>query len=551
MTHRMRRRLTAELLMLGVLAGVMLGYTIPEVLAKRGDAYDFVDPLVDIRKQLLDHYIESPDDAALKRGAIEGMLETLNDPYTSYFPPEQLANFEKQTRGTFSGIGAEISKEGEFITIVSPLEDSPAFKAGLTAGDIILEVDGESIAGVSTQEAVDRITGPQGTPVKLKVRKPDGAEKVVTIKRDRIRIETIKGVHRDDQGHWDYMLDPPGGVGYIRMTQFSGPTHEALADALEELQDSGMKGLVLDLRYNPGGLLDSAVRIADMFLDDGTIVSTRGRDGAEQKVWEAKKNGTLDRFPMVVLINEGSASASEILAGALKYNDRAIVLGTRSVGKGSVQQIVHLPGGDGGLKLTTSLYYMPNGQNIHRKPNAERWGVDPSDGYYVALSPSEQEKMLEARRENGFARSPAAEGKAVEPSWVEQTMADPQLAAALEAMQARLASGQWKKVGPGDAVLMTHLSEQRALEERKRRYMERLEEINQELARVQKVIAGASEQAQPDEQPEREHVAPEDAVPAERLPEAGAGDADEPAPTPEAEGEAVPEAEPEAAPVAP
>lgn len=540
MTRRMRRRLTAELLLLGVLAGVMLGYTIPEVLAKRGGAYSFVDPLVDIRKELLDHYIETPDDTALKRGAIEGMLETLNDPYTAYFPPEQLANFEKQTRGTFSGIGAEISKEGRFITIVSPLEDSPAFKAGLTAGDIILEVEGESIAGVSTQEAVDRITGPQGTPVKLKIRKPDGEEKVVSIVRDRIRIDTVKGLHRDNKGHWNYMLDPDQGVGYIRMTQFSAPTHEALADAIEELQEAGLEALILDLRYNPGGLLDSAVRIADMFLDGGTIVSTRGRGGAEQKVWDAGKKGTLEAFPMVVLINEGSASASEILAGALKYNDRAIVLGTRSVGKGSVQQIVHLPGGDGGLKLTTSLYYMPNGQNIHRKPGAERWGVDPTNGYYVALSPTEQEDMLEARRENGVAES-VTNGEAVSPEWIEQKMADPQLAAALTTVRAKLSSGRWKPVGPGEATLMTHLSERRALEERKRRYMERLGEINEELARVQKVIAAADEQGDPEQAEPREHVAPEDAVPAERLPAEAGGETDD-----RSEAETETEAEPAA-----
>jgi len=518
MTQRMRRRLTAEIVLLGVLAGVMLGYTIPEVLAKHGDAYSFVDPLVDIRKQLLEHYIETPDDTALKRGAIEGMLETLDDPYTSYFPPEQLANFEKQTRGTFSGIGAEISKEGKFITIVSPLEDSPAFKAGLAAGDIILEVDGESIAGVSTQEAVDRITGPQGSKVSLTVRKPDGQEKELTIVRDSIRIETVKGVRRDDEGLWRYELDPANGIGYVRMTQFSGPTHQSLQTALDKLDKAGLKGLILDLRYNPGGLLDSAVRIADMFLDDGTIVSTRGRGGAEQQAWKANGAEARTDFPMIVLINEGSASASEILAGALKYNDRAIVLGTRSVGKGSVQQIVHLPGGDGGLKLTTSLYYMPNGQNIHRKPGAERWGVDPSDGFYVALSPDEQEKMLEARRDKGFEGLPA-NGEAVEPDWFVENLADKQLAAALRAIQGRLADGEWKPVGPGDATLQTHLDEKRALEQRKQRYMERLSEINEELARVQKVIAAAGEQADAPDPPDREHVAPDPAVPAEKLPE--------------------------------
>lgn len=547
MTHRMRRRLTAELLLLSVLAGVTLGYTIPEVLAKRGDAYSFVDPLVDIRKELVDHYIEAPDDTALKRGAIEGMLETLEDPYTAYFPPEQLANFEKQTRGTFSGIGAEIAREGRFITIVSPLEDSPAFKAGLTAGDLIVEVNGESIAGVSVQEAVDRITGPRGSDVNLTVRKPDGAEKKVTITRDKIEIETVKGLHRDERGHWNYKLDPANGVGYIRMTQFSGPTHESLRRAIDELRDAGLRGLILDLRFNPGGLLDSAVRIADLFLDDGTIVSTRGRDGAEQQVWKAHEPGTLEAFPMIVLINEGSASASEILAGALKYNDRAVVLGTRSVGKGSVQQIVHLAGGDGGLKLTTSLYYMPNGQNIHRRPGEKQWGVDPSDGFYIALTPDEQEKMLEARRENGVESPLTPEGKAVRPATVEKELADPQLAAALEAMQAKLGAGNWKPVGPSNATIQSHLSEQRALEERKRRYLERLADLDKELARVKKVIAAAERPEDAQGEP-LDHVAPEPAVPADRLPDDAAGDGGEAAAP---EDRTAPEAQPEAQPAAP
>jgi len=206
---------------------------------------------------------------------------------------------------------------------------------------------------------------------------------------------------------------------------------------------------------------------------------------------------------MVVLINEGSASASEILAGAMKYNDRAIVLGTRSVGKGSVQQIIPLDGGAGGIKLTTSLYYMPNGMNIHRKQGAERWGVDPSDGFYVAMTAEQRTKMNEVRRERTVAGIDLSKPEQVTPAWIESELADPQLAAALTAMLGKLETGRWQPTGPGDATIQTHLSQKVALEKQKDRYAERIGEIEAELQRIDKIIAGAEpaedSQAAPDE----------------------------------------------------
>ena len=489
MTQRMRQRLTAEFVILAVMIAVVCGWYIPDVLAKRLSAAEFFDRLVDVRAELVRNYVDEPDEQTMMLGAIQGMLDTLADPYTNYFTAEQLKSFETHTRGTFSGIGAEIDQEGRFIVIVSPLEDSPAFKAGLLAGDLILKVDGESIEGLSTQEAVNKITGPQGTDVVLTIRRID-KEFDVTITRDRIKIQTVKGVNRDETGHWDYMLDEDDGVGYIRLTQFSQPTYENLVAALNELKDYNFKGLILDLRYDPGGLLETAVEVADLFLKDGVIVSTRGRNSPE-RVMKASADGTLDDFPMVVLINEGSASASEILAGALKYNDRAIILGTRSVGKGSVQQIIPLDGGAGGIKLTTALYYMPNGQNIHRREGAKQWGVDPSDGFYVAMTAEEREKMNDIRRESTVAKPHNGDKARVTPEWIETELADKQLAAALRAILGKLQTGEWAAVGPADATIQVHLSEKALLEAQKKRYLDRVSEIDKELVRIEQILAGA------------------------------------------------------------
>jgi len=518
MTSRRRSRLTIELIILAVLVGVALGNAAP-MLARGVGAYDFVDPIVDVRREILSTYVEQPDEEQMRVGAIEGMIATLDDPYTNYFTAEQLETFEQHTTGTFSGIGAEIDQRDGYIVVVSPLEDSPAFKAGVRPGDLILEVDGESIQGVSTTEAVQRITGPEGTDVELKVRHPNGEEEVITITRRRIEIETVKGVYRDGNGHWHYMLDPDNRIAWLRMTQFSVPTYDALLSAVEEARAAGMRGMILDLRFNPGGLLDSAVKVSDLFLDDGVIVSTEGRT-RPQREWEAEPNGDLGDFPIVVLVNEASASASEIVAGALKHNDRAVVLGTRTVGKGSVQEIHPLEGGDGGIKLTTSYYYLPNGQNIHRRENAERWGVDPSDGFYVALTPEQLDAWVEVRRSGEYERAEAWRDVEVSPTWIEEHLADPQLAAALRTMRAKLKTGAWEEVGPGESTILAHIAEKAELERRRQRYLERVGEIESELARLEQIIR-TGEAPQPvdaDDTPAPEDVDPNE-VPAEKLPE--------------------------------
>lgn len=510
MTQRTRRRLTVEFITLAVLIGVMLGYWIPGVLATGADSFSFVDRLVDVHSQVARYYVNQPDEEKLTEGAINGMIDTLDDRYTMYFTAEELASFETITTGIFSGIGAEIEQRDNHIGVVAPIEDSPAYKAGILSGDLILAVNGESLENVSTEEAVKKITGEEGTPVTLRIRRSGEADHDITIIRAKVKIATIRGIDRDPAGHWHYLLDAEHRIGYIRMTQFSEPTYDALVAAIDELKAQGpINGLILDLRYNPGGLLDSAVKIGDLFLPSGVIVSTKGRASPERK-WEAEQDGTLPDFPMIVLVNGGSASASEILAGALKYNHRAIILGERSVGKGSVQQIIPLDKGAGGIKLTTALYYMPNGQNIHRLPNAERWGVDPTDGFYVPMTFDQQKKMVEVRRDNNIHLP--ADGK-VSPEWINEHLADPQLAAAMKSMIVKLGTGEFEKVGPGDANLFTHIARKDNLEREKVRLREGISKIDEELAKEEKILETGKEPPPPEVKAETASSKPEQSAP--------------------------------------
>ncbi len=482
------RRLKFEFAMLAILGGVFIGANLPDLLAARSGAYDFFDPLVDLRHHLVRHYVEPVDEQAMLEGAIDGMLETLDDPYTNYFPPKALDSFEKQTSGTFSGIGAEIEVRNGQLLIITPLEDSPAFKAGIMPGDIVLEIDGESIEpDITATEAVERITGEEGTEVTPQVKHDNGQTEDLTITRARIKVETVRGTHRDDNGHWNFMLEPTGRIGYIRLTQFSGTSYEELQSAIDELQKQRMRGLILDLRYNPGGLLGTAVQVADLFLDEGKIVSTRGRT-VEEMSESAQSDGTLPDFPLIVLINRYSASASEILSGALKDHDRAIILGERTLGKGSVQRLFPIEGGEkGGVKLTTSHYYLPSGRNIHRHKDNDQWGVDPTDGYYVPMTVAEREAMAETRRSdnNPFAKTTEA-GQTLEvtPQWIEAEMKDKQLAAALRAMNQRLGEGQYAVVGKSNATVQAHLAEREQLRRAKELIAERLDTIDERIDKL-------------------------------------------------------------------
>ena len=488
----MTRRLRWELMVLLVLLGALVG----SKAAQYGSSYDFFDPLVDVHHEISRHYVEPLDAEKLEKmklGAIGGMLSELNDPYTDYLSPKILASFDEQTRAVFSGVGAEIQKQpgGDFVMVVTPLEDSPALQAGLKAGDTILAIDGQSAQGLSVEEVQQKIKGPEGTRVRLKVRHADGQEAELEIVRRRIQIQTVKGFRRKQDQHWDYILDAKEGVAYIRLTQFSEPTTAGLKAAIESARQAGMKGLILDLRFNPGGLLDQAVEIADLFLPEGKIVSSKGRNRNEQ-VWSARSGNDAGDFPIAVLINESSASASEIVAGALKDNQRAVIIGTRSYGKGSVQEIHALPGGSGAIKVTTAWYYLPSGRNLHRKEGADVWGVDPNDGFYVPMTLEQIEKMNEMRLNSDVLRDRNGDklGEPMTAQYIEQELSDPQLAAAYKALVGRLQTGKFQPVGQSNATLLAHLTEKAALERARTRLQQEMARLDERLKQVQEKISG-------------------------------------------------------------
>ncbi len=342
------------------------------------------------------YYVDEVDTKKLLQGAIKGMLSEL-DPHTNYLAPQIYKEFESETSGEFGGLGIEITIQNGYLTVISPIEDTPAWKAGIKAGDRIVEINGESTKGLSLAEAANLMRGKRGSPVKLKVRREgDDEPKLFAIKRGRVKVKSVK------------YTDLDSGYAYIRLTSFIENSGKDFGKAIKKhiAKHKKVSGLIIDLRRNPGGLLDQAVQISDLFLDKGVIVSTIGRNKKEKEVIFAKKSGAYSNFPIIVLINEFSASASEILAGALQDNKRALVMGRRSFGKGSVQSVVKL--GDGsGLKMTVARYYTPNGISIQAQ------GIQP-DIVVEDIDPEALEKAVihkRVRREQDIKNHLAAENQ--------------------------------------------------------------------------------------------------------------------------------------------
>jgi len=310
----------------------------------------------------------------------EGAMGTLDD-FSAVIWPHDIEQFQRSTQGKFTGVGIQITRRDGQLMCVTPLEGTPAQQAGMKAGDLIIAVDGESTASWTLDRAVRQITGPEGTTVTLTVERRGRNEPLdIPIVRAEIVIESIRGWEHTDRalGGWNYFVDAEDRIAYVRMTQFIPQTVEALDQAIEEMQKTGpINGLVLDLRHNPGGLLKSAIDVVDRFIDEGDIVATVEADGARNNQAQANRFNTYESFPVVILINQGSASASEIVSGALQDHGRATIIGTRSFGKGSVQDIYRLANGRSFLKLTTQYYQLPGGRIIHRKDDSTMWGVEP------------------------------------------------------------------------------------------------------------------------------------------------------------------------------
>ncbi|HMR31718.1 MAG TPA: S41 family peptidase [Geminicoccaceae bacterium] len=309
----------------------------------------------DVFERVRAEYVEEVGDQTLIETAINGMLASL-DPHSSYLDAEKYRDMQVQTRGEFGGLGIEVTMENGLVKVVSPIDDTPAFRAGIEAGDLITHIDGEPVMGLTLSEAVERMRGPVDSKIALRLMRQGNEEPIeVSLARAVIKISPVRA-------HLE------GDVGYIRLTTFNEQTSSALRDKIDELkaQNGKLRGLVLDLRNNPGGLLDQAVAVADAFLDKGEIVSTRGRRSDSIQRFNARPGDLVDNLPIVVLINGGSASASEIVAGALQDHRRAIVMGTQSFGKGSVQTIMPISG-QGAIRLTTARYYTPAGTSIQAK----------------------------------------------------------------------------------------------------------------------------------------------------------------------------------------
>jgi carboxyl-terminal processing protease len=353
------------------------------------EVYKNIEVLTEVLRRIEKNYVEGAEPKKLIYGAIKGMVGTL-DPHSFFMSPDEYRELMIETKGSFTGVGIEITIRNNVLTVVSPIEGTPAFEAGIKAGDRIIKIDDTSTKDFSIMEAVKLIRGPKGTEVTLTISR-DEAEKPIefVIIRDVIPIKSVRS------------LSFPRGITYVRISNFQSDTGEELSKVLRELgEKEDLKGLVLDLRNNPGGLLSQAVEVADEFLDSGVIVSIKGRDNQEEKTY-AQSGDITGGVPIVALINGGSASASEIVAGALQDNQRALILGTTTFGKGSVQTLFPLSDGSG-LRLTTALYYTPSGRSIQASgitPDIEVAFVPPKEGVKQAKRPLIREKDLEGHIE--------------------------------------------------------------------------------------------------------------------------------------------------------
>jgi carboxyl-terminal processing protease len=381
----------------GALAFLALPQAAP-AQSNSSETYRLLNLFGEIFERVRADYVEGTEDRKLIEDAINGMLTSL-DPHSSYMPPKSFRDMQVQTRGEFGGLGIEVTMENGFVKVVSPIDDTPAARAGLRPGDFVTHIDNDAVLGLTLQEAVEKMRGPVNSNIKLMIRRGGADPFEVTLTRAVIRVQSVRS-------------RVEGELGYVRITSFTEQTESGLKNAIDRIrQQTGnkLKGLVLDMRNNPGGLLDQAIAVSDAFLDKGEIVSTRGRRSDEAQRFNAKPGDLLNGLPIVVLINGGSASASEIVAGALQDHRRAILLGTRSFGKGSVQTIIPM-GNQGAIRLTTARYYTPSGRSIQAQ------GIDPD----IVVEPARLEKVDQprARRESdlrGALRNDQQQGQGQQP----------------------------------------------------------------------------------------------------------------------------------------
>ena len=348
----------------------------------RNETYKQLSLFGDVFQRVQEQYVEEVEDKELIEAAISGMLQSL-DPHSSYLSADDYSEMQVKTKGTFGGLGIEITLENGVVKVVSPIDDTPAHKAGMLPGDLIIGIEGKSIRGLPLSKAVEKLRGKVGSKVKITILREGSDPFELEIIRDIIKIRSVK-------------YNIINNVGYIRLTTFSETTTSTMLDAIEKIKTQtgkNFQGLILDLRNNPGGLLNQSIAVTDAFLENGEIVSTKGRNKDDTSRTFAQPGDVISNQPLIVLINSGSASASEIVAGALKDHGRAIILGTRSFGKGSVQSIVPIPG-NGAIRLTTSRYYTPSGISIQAK------GIEPDIIVETGFTKEKESEQTNIREEN-------------------------------------------------------------------------------------------------------------------------------------------------------
>lgn len=412
------------------LVGLSLTYSAPTRANSLQKKHENLKLMVDVLEEVQQKYVKELDADKMRElveAMINGGLEKL-DPHSNYINADEFKQFQKQSRGKFGGIGIRIGidRAGQ-VFVESPMVGTPAYEAGVMAGDIILKIDGKSTENMSLKTVVEMIQGEPGTPVKLTVLHEAAKKQVdLEIVRAEIKIDSVLGDQRskDNLKEWDFWIEPKTKIAYIRIVSFTETTVAELTRVVDALQRVGLQGLVVDLRNNPGGLLRAAVEVSSLFLPEGkTVVTTKGRGGVKEDTYTSHqvdpnvKPGTW--YPIAVLINRYSASASEIVAAALQDHLRAIIVGERSYGKGSVQNIIPMEGGTSALKLTTASYWRPSGRNIHRFPDSkeeDEWGVKPSPGFEVKLSDEERVEYFKWRRDRDIVRRPGEDAPKQETS---------------------------------------------------------------------------------------------------------------------------------------
>lgn len=367
--------------------------------------------LSDAIEKVSDYYVEPVDRRTLFEGGLRGMLSEL-DPYSGYIPPKEWSDFQAEIEQHFGGIGVEVGVENEELTVLNPIPGSPAYEAGIMAGDVIVAIDNEDVRGASLDEAVTRMRGPEGEPVNVRIRrKGEAEEREFRIVRQQIRVESVRGDWRNLRGQWQFQWAQDERIGYIRLASFGDRTAEDLQASLKQIEGK-VDGILLDLRGNAGGLLGAAIQVCDMFLPEGrVIVTTRGRDGVTTEIYQSSTPPLVSPdIPLVILVDHFSASASEIVAACLQDYGRATIVGERTWGKGTVQQVISIERGRSAIKLTTQTYWRPSGVNIHRlsdDTDDDPWGVQPVLENRVEFTVEEYQRVYEARRLRDLPRAEA------------------------------------------------------------------------------------------------------------------------------------------------